>query len=69
MSDTYEFATHRRLQQLPELFDAKTRRSDDGAPECTGTVTMRVGSFGYTRACLQLGGFCARTDQNQTQNI
>src|ERR1035441_9137618 len=22
-----------------------------------------------TRACLQLGGLCARTDQNQTRNI
>jgi hypothetical protein len=31
MSDTYEFATHRRLQQLPEHFDAKTRLSDDDA--------------------------------------
>ena len=23
----------------------------------------------YIRACLQLGEFCARTDQNQTQNM
>src|ERR1035437_811456 len=45
------------------------------APEPPGTPTRflwlpwDIAPQGLIRACLQLGGLCTRTDQNQTRNI
>src|ERR1019366_1293059 len=34
-----------------------------------GSIKNSIPNSVLTRACLQLGGLCARTDQNQTRNI